>query len=101
MLDGDLAQRYGVETKVVNQAVQRNLDRCPPGFMFRLSSEEATSVLRSQFVTSNVETSGKGKQIKGLAIRELTNEKKKSKRRPDSTPRCQNPPHRPAERFDP
>jgi hypothetical protein len=36
MLDSDLAELYGVETKVLNQAVQRNIDRFPEDFMFRL-----------------------------------------------------------------
>ena len=40
MLDRDLAELYGVETKALNQAVKRNLDRFPEDFMFRLSLEE-------------------------------------------------------------
>ena len=51
MLDGDLADLYGVETKALIQAVKRNLDRFPDDFMFRLSEEEY-NFLRSQFVTS-------------------------------------------------
>jgi hypothetical protein len=50
MLDADLAALYQVPTKAFNQAVQRNLDRFPEDFMFRLTSEEA-SALRSQIVT--------------------------------------------------
>ena len=50
MLDSDLANLYGVQTKVLNQAVQRNIDRFPQDFMFRISEEEKES-LRSQFVT--------------------------------------------------
>lgn len=50
MLDSDLAALYGVETKVLNQAVQRNLDRFPSDFMFTLTEEEAAR-LRSQTVT--------------------------------------------------
>lgn len=50
MLDFDLAEAYGVETKVLNQAVKRNIERFPEDFMFRLSKEE-WNVLRSQFVT--------------------------------------------------
>ena len=50
MLDRDLAQLYGVETKVLNQAVKRNLKRFPEDFMFQLSYEEC---LRSQIVTLN------------------------------------------------
>jgi hypothetical protein len=52
MLDGDLADLYQVPTKVLNQAVRRNLDRFREDFMFRLTEAEASS-LRSQFVTSN------------------------------------------------
>ena len=50
-LDHDLAQLYNVETKVLKQAVRRNIDRFPGDFMFELSNEEFT-FLRSQFVTS-------------------------------------------------
>jgi phage regulator Rha-like protein len=52
MLDGELAALYGVETKVLNRAVKRNLDRFPVDFMFQLSAEEAES-LRCQFGTLN------------------------------------------------
>jgi len=51
MLDRDLAQLYNVETKVLKQAVRRNIDRFPDDFMFELSNEEFTN-LRSQIVTS-------------------------------------------------
>ncbi len=51
MLDRDLAELYGVETKVLNQAVKRNNSRFPDDFMFELTMEEYNS-LRSQFVTS-------------------------------------------------
>lgn len=50
MLDRDLADLYGVETKVLNQAVRRNIDRFPEDFMFELSLKEYES-LRSQIVT--------------------------------------------------
>ncbi len=50
MLDRDLATLYGVETKVLNQAVKRNINRFPDDFMFQLTPEEC---LRSQIVTSN------------------------------------------------
>lgn len=40
MLDRDLAKLYGVEVKVLNQAVKRNLDRFPADFMFQLDSNE-------------------------------------------------------------
>ena len=50
MLDKELAEIYGVETKVLNQAVKRNFSRFPTDFMFQLTAEEWES-LRSQFVT--------------------------------------------------
>lgn len=53
MLDADLAELYGVATKVLVQAVKRNLARFPADFMFQLNGEEFAS-LRSQSVTSNV-----------------------------------------------
>ena len=52
MLDRNLATLYGVETKVLNQAVKRNISRFPIDFMFQLTEIEEES-LRSQFVTSN------------------------------------------------
>ena len=51
MLDSDLAELYGVETKALNQAVKRNLDRFPADFMFQLSPKEAALISRSQIVT--------------------------------------------------
>lgn len=54
MVDRDLAELYGVETKVINQAVKRNLERFPEEFRFQLTSEEY-DFLKSQFVTSKVE----------------------------------------------
>lgn len=51
MLDSDLAELYGVETKNLNKAVQRNLSRFPEDFMFQLTLEEAAS-LRFQIGTS-------------------------------------------------
>lgn len=52
MIDSDLAQMYGVETKVLNQAVKRNLKRFPEDFMFQLHEDEFAN-LKSQFVTSS------------------------------------------------
>ena len=52
MLDMHLAELYGVKTKALNQAVQRNRERFPQDFMFQLSISEVDR-LRSQFVTSN------------------------------------------------
>ncbi len=50
MLDSDLADLYGVETKVLNQAVRRNSERFPKDFMFQLTEKEY-DFLRSQIVT--------------------------------------------------
>ncbi len=52
MLDRDLAQMYGVETRTLNQAVKRNIERFPADFMFQLTDEE-WQILKSQFVTSS------------------------------------------------
>ncbi|MCD6328994.1 MAG: ORF6N domain-containing protein [Candidatus Cloacimonetes bacterium] len=52
MLDSDLAELYGVETKQLKRAVRRNIDRFPDDFMFELTFEEYES-LRSQFGTSS------------------------------------------------
>ena len=51
MLDFDLAQLYEVPTKVLNQAVKRNIQRFPEDFMFELTREEYSEILRSQIVT--------------------------------------------------
>lgn len=71
MLDSDLAELYGVATKVFNQAIKRNIERFPADFMFQLTEEEGESLrsqiatlnahdpLRSQFVTSNVGRGGR------------------------------------------
>lgn len=52
ILSHDLARLYDVETKVLNQAVKRNIERFPEDFMFQLTEEEFSN-LRSQFVTSS------------------------------------------------
>lgn len=52
MLDRDLAQLYGVETRALNQAVKRNADRFPSDFMFKLSDAEVEN-WKSQIVISN------------------------------------------------
>lgn len=51
MLDRDLAALYNVETRILNQAVRRNLDRFPGDFMFELTREEISGI--SQIVTSS------------------------------------------------
>ena len=53
MIDRDLAEMYGVETRVLNQAVKRNQKRFPLDFMFQLSVEELEN-WKSQFVTSKI-----------------------------------------------
>jgi len=45
MIDADLAELYGVETRTLNQAVKRNADRFPKDFMFRLTTEEKSEVI--------------------------------------------------------
>lgn len=52
MLDRDLAELYGVETRTLNQAVRRNKDRFPKDFMFQLTQAEFENLI-SQFVTSS------------------------------------------------
>lgn len=64
MLDHDLAQLYGVETKRLNEAVKRNIQRFPEKFMFQLTNEEwgnlkchfGTSSLQYQFDTANLKS---------------------------------------------
>ena len=51
MLDRDLAELYGVETRILNQSVRRNLERFPPDFIFELTRDEIAGI--SQFVTSS------------------------------------------------
>ena len=53
MLDFDLANLYGIETKALNQAVKRNIDRFPIDFMFRLTTDEWQKLMRSQIVTAS------------------------------------------------
>ena len=73
MLDRDLARLYGVETKRLNQQVQRNIERFPEDFIFQLTKEEA-ELSRSQNATSNDNSSrsqnatlnGRGHNIKHL-----------------------------------
>ena len=64
MLDADLAALYGVPTKVLNQAVKRNLERFPEDFMFRLTPEEGAALhdMRSQIVTLNAADDREGAQ---------------------------------------
>ena len=61
MIDRDLAYLYNVETKVLNQAVKRNLNRFPEYFRFQLTEEEYEN-LRSQFVTSSEDNTHGGRR---------------------------------------
>lgn len=58
MLDSDLAELYGVATRILNQQVRRNVRRFPADFMFRLTPE-VTNRLRSQIVISNIGRGGR------------------------------------------
>jgi hypothetical protein len=58
LLDADLAALYGVATKVLLQAVKRNLERFPEDFMLHLTAKE-WAALRSQIVTSNAQRGGR------------------------------------------
>ena len=69
MLDSDLADLYEVPTKVLNQAVRRNLDRFPPDFMFQLNEEELEN-LRSQNVTSSLGAGHGGRRYQPYAFTE-------------------------------
>ena len=63
MLDFDLSELYDIQTKVLNQAVKRNISRFPEDFMFQLTEDEYES-LRSQIVT--LKENGRGKHKKYL-----------------------------------
>ena len=72
MIDRDLAEMYGVETKRLNEQVKRNIERFPERFMFQLTKEETEDWLqqselsRSQFATLKVDKDNRGKNIKYL-----------------------------------
>ena len=59
MLDSDLAKLYQVETRVLNQAVKRNLKRFPPDFMFQLTAEEVLNMSSQNVTTSTKPTSAR------------------------------------------
>jgi hypothetical protein len=61
LLDADLAALYGVETRVLVQAVKRNISRFPEDFMFQLETDEV-EFLRSQFVISNTKPGRGGRR---------------------------------------
>ena len=62
ILDRDLARLYSVETRVLNQAVQRNIERFPEDFMFQLSKEEFEN-WKSQFAISNYDEGNMSSQF--------------------------------------
>ena len=68
MLDSELAALYGVQTRVLNQAVRRNADRFPDDFMFELARDEFDD-LKSHFVTSSSNNYG-GRRKLPLAFTE-------------------------------
>ena len=61
MLDFELAELYGIETRVLNQAVERNIDRFPEDFAFQLTPDEHESLM-SQIVTSKIGRGGRRKR---------------------------------------
>jgi hypothetical protein len=65
MLDSHLSNLYGVETKVLNQAVKRNAKRFPADFMFQINDTEWQN-LKSQFVTSSVSAHGGARKMLNL-----------------------------------
>ncbi len=69
MLDFDLAELYGVETKVLNQAVKRNIESFPEDFMIHLTAEEH-ELLRSQIVTLKPDGRGRHKKYSPYAFTE-------------------------------
>ena len=68
MLDADLSQLYGVETKQINRSARRNIERFPGDFMFQLTVTE-TEALRCQFGTSKLRRGGR--RYMPLAFTEL------------------------------
>ena len=74
MLDFDLAALYQVETKVLKQAVRRNIERFPEDFIFEISNEEYNSLkisLRSQIVTLAIDGRGKYPKYPPFAFTEM------------------------------
>lgn len=74
MLDFDLAALYQVETKVLKQAVRRNIERFPEDFIFEISNEEYNSLkisLRSQIVTLEIDGRGKYPKYPPFAFTEM------------------------------
>lgn len=78
MLDSDLARLYGVETKALNRAVRRNLERFPEAFMFQLTTKEVSSLisplndknLRCQIGTSSEDKTWGGRRYRPYVFTE-------------------------------
>jgi len=72
MFDKDLAELYGVQTKVLNQAVKRNIARFPEDFMFKLNNQEAKiwydRYSRSQIMTLNKEDPAQAQNLKSQIV---------------------------------
>ena len=68
MLDFDLAEMYDVETRVLNQAVKRNIGRFPKDFMFQLTKKEWES-LRSQFVILKTDNNNSSQAVMSSGIK--------------------------------
>lgn len=69
MLDSDLAEMYGVETKRLKEQVRRNIERFPEDFMFELTKEEGDALLKTQMHApsrSQIATLNRGQNIKFL-----------------------------------
>ena len=65
LLDADLAKIYGVETRVLNQAIRRNREKFPPDFLFQLTAAEANALMRSQIV---IASSGPRKAMRSQTV---------------------------------
>jgi len=75
ILDFDLAELYDVETKVLNQAVKRNINRFPNDFMFQLTRKEVIANLRSQIVTSNSQNAHNQNYFNSEIVNSVENQK--------------------------
>jgi hypothetical protein len=69
MLDSDLASLYGVETKSLNRAIKRNLDRFPSDFMFQLTAQEFQPLRRQSGTSNSRSQSGTSKTRGGRRYR--------------------------------
>src|SRR2546430_13813582 len=71
MFDADLAMLYGVEVRILNQAVARNRKRVPADFMFQLTDDEFTT-LRSQIVISKSQTPQSASRLRSQVVTSKT-----------------------------